>query len=100
MVVFLSATAERKLLTLTEYLLENWGLKAKNDFVEKLTQKIRQLALYPESCPKSTQFQNLYKCVVTKQTTLYYRITTEQNAVEIITVFDTRQDAQKLKKDL
>jgi len=56
--------------------------------------------IQPDSCPKSSEFDNLYKCVVTKQTTFYYRILEEKNEIEIITVFDTRQNPDKLKEDL
>ena len=36
MIVFLSELAENKLLKLTDFLLENWNLKVKNDFSKKL----------------------------------------------------------------
>lgn len=100
MEVFLSELAEKKLIDLTEYLLSEWGLKAKNEFVSKLTNKIGQVASQPESCPQSKQLKGLYKCVVTKQTTFYYRINKEAKLIEIITVFDTRQNPKKLKRDL
>ena len=100
MKVFLSELAENKLLKLSEYLLENWNLKTRDKFIEKLTGRIEQLSLQPESCPKSSEFKGLYKCVVTKQTTFYYRISTELNEIEIITIFDTRQNPKKLRKDV
>lgn len=98
--VFLSKSAEEKLLKVTEYLLENWGANVKKEFINKLTQKIDQIALQPESCPKSSVFKNLYKCVVTKQTTFYYRISTTPKSIEIITLFDTRQSPNKLSDEL
>ena len=49
MKVFLSELAERKLLKLAEYLLENWNLKTRDKFIEKLTEKIKQISLQPES---------------------------------------------------
>lgn len=100
MKVFLSELAELKLLKLSEYLLEIWGLKARDKFISQLTQKIQQISVQPDSCPQSTEFHNLYKCVVTKQTTFYYRIKTEEKEIEIITIFDTRQNPTKLKEDL
>ena len=100
MKVFLSELAENKLLKLSEYLLENWNLKTRDKFIEKLTGKIEQISLQPESCSKSSEFKGLYKCVVTKQTTFYYRISTELDEIEIITIFDTRQNPNKLKKDI
>ena len=100
MKVFLSELAENKLLKLSDYILENWNLKTRDKFIEKLTEKIKQISLQPESCPRSSEFKGLYKCVVTKQTTFYYRISTELNEIEIITIFDTRQNPNKLKKDI
>ena len=100
MKVFLSELAESKLLKLSEYLLENWNLKTRDKFIEKLTGKIEQISLQPESCPQSSEFKGLYKCVVTKQTTFYYRISRELNEIEIMTIFDTRQNPKKLRKDI
>jgi len=98
MKVYLSELAESKLLRLSEYLLEKWNKRTRDKFFVKLTNKIDQISSQPYSCPKSEKFNGLYKCVVTKQTTLYYRIQSDE--IEIITVFDTRQDPGKLKKDL
>ncbi len=100
MKVFLSELAERKLLKLSEYLLEKWNLKTRDKFIEKLTEKIEQISLQPESCLQSSEFKELYKCIVTKQTTFYYRISTESNEIEIITIFDTRQNPDKLSQDI
>lgn len=100
MKVFLSELAENKLLKLSDYILENWNLKARDKFIEKLTEKIKQISKQSESCPQSSEFKGLYKCVVTKQTTFYYRISTELNEIEIITIFDTRQNPNRLKKDI
>ncbi|AMC10226.1 plasmid stabilization protein [Lutibacter profundi] len=100
MKVFLSELAETKLLKLSNFLLENWNLKVRNDFIKKLTSKIDQISEQPESCPQSSEFNGLFKCVVTKQTTFYYRINPDRNEIEIITVFDTRQNPNKLEKDI
>lgn len=43
MEVFLSELAERKLLKLSEFLLETWNLKTRDKFIEKLTEKIKQI---------------------------------------------------------
>ena len=100
MEVYLSELAEKKLTKLTEYLLKKWNFKVKNDFILKFTNKIEQLISQPESCPQSKQFKGLYKCVVTKQTTFYYRINWDLKQIEIITIFDTRQNPDKLQKDI
>jgi plasmid stabilization system protein ParE len=100
MKVFLSELAESKLLKLSDYLLENWSLKTRDKFIEKLSEKIKQISIQPESCPESSEIKGLYKCVVTKQTTFYYRILIESKEIEVITIFDTRQSPDKLKKDV
>ncbi|MDR6968603.1 plasmid stabilization system protein ParE [Flavobacterium arsenatis] len=98
--IFLSELAENKLLDLTDYLLRKWNLKVKNDFIDKFSNKINQISLYPESCIQSNDFDGLYKCVVTKQTTFYYRVDFIKKEIEIITIFDTRQTPDKLSQDL
>ncbi len=100
MKVFLSELAENKLLKLNTFLLENWNLKIRNDFIKKLTSKIEQISNQPESCPQSFEYKGLFKCVVTKQTTFYYRLNIDKKEIEIITVFDTRQNLDQLEKDI
>lgn len=100
MKVFLSELAESKLLLLSEYLLETWNLKVRDKFISKLTDKIEQISSHPTSCSRSDEFEGLYKCVVTKQTTFYYRILKLSNEIEIITLFDTRQNPENIKKDI
>ena len=100
MKVYLSLLAETKLLKLSEHLLENWNLKIRDQFIEKLTERIKQISMYPESCPKSIHFDGLFKCVVTKQNTFYYRVNFDLKEIEIITMFDTRQDPDTLNKEI
>lgn len=45
---------------MTDFLLENWNLKVRNDFIKKLTSKIKQVSEQPESCPQSTDFSARY----------------------------------------
>lgn len=100
MKVSLSNLATSKLIKLYNYLTENFSLQTKNDFHKKLTLKIKQISHYPFSCIVSIENKGLYKCVLTKQTTLYYRVLQNQQEIEIITIFDTRQNPNKLQKDL
>ena len=100
MQVFLSELAESKLLRLSEYLLEEWDLKTRDRFFEKLSARIKQISIQPDSCPRSKEFDNLYKCVVTKHTTFYYRILYYHNEIEIITILDTRQHPDNLTREL
>lgn len=98
--IYLSELAESKLLRLSDYFIEEWDLKTRDKFIEILNNKVKQISLQPQSCPVSDEFPGLYKCVVTKQTTFYYRILSQFSEIEIITIFDTRQDPDKLQTDL
>ncbi len=100
MKVFVSELAENKLKKLTTYLLEEWNYKVKKDFLTKLTLKIEQISEQPESCQKSEEFGGIYKCVVTKHTSFFYRINFAKEEIEIITIFDTRQNPDKLKTQI
>ena len=94
--VIISKTSENKLnKLLSTYKLER---KGKNNFIEKLDKSIHTIQLNPESFPLSNRNQGLYKCVITKQTTLFYRFNSKN--IIIVTIFDTRQNPDKLKKDL
>ena len=92
--VVFSKRARRRLEKLLDYLESEWSLKVKNEFIEKLDRCVLQISRHPESCPVSEEFPGLYKCVVTKQTTFYYRI--EEKEIQVITFFDNRQDPKKL----
>ena len=96
--IVLSKTAEKKLQKLFDFLTEEWSEKVKNEFIKKLDFSINSIKNQPESFPESKMQKGLRKCVVTKQTTLYYSFNIKQ--ISILTVFDTRQHPQKLNKEL
>ncbi len=50
----------------------------------------------PESFPKSEINSKYNKCVITKQSTIYYRY--NSNQVRVLSLFDTRQSTNKIKK--
>jgi hypothetical protein len=72
--VYLSELAEAKLLILNDYLLIGWSVQIRDKFFDKFTRKLNLILLRPQICPQSMVYKGLYKCVVTKQTTFYYRI--------------------------
>lgn len=96
--VIISKTAEKRLNELFTYLLENWSQKVKSDFIKKLDSKISLLKEHPEGFPESEKEKGLRKCVISKQTTMFFRFNSQQ--IKIITFFDTRQSPEKINKDL
>ncbi len=96
--VVISKTAERKLEKLFKYLIEKWSVKVKKDFVKKLDSSIEIIKNQPEIFPESKKGKSLRKCVITKQTTLFYRYNSKR--INIVTIFDTRQNPNKLDKEI
>lgn len=96
--VIISKTAEKKLELLFGYLLENWSVTVKKEFIKKLDSSIAVIQNQPEIFPESKKGKGLRKCVITEQTTLYYRYNSER--INIVTIFDTRQDPKKLKREI
>jgi len=96
--VVISKTAEKKLHKLFEYLITEWSVKVKTDFVEKLDSSIEIIKNQPEIFPESKKAKGLRKCVITKQTTLYYRYNSKR--INLVTIFDTRQNPNKLEKEI
>lgn len=97
-IVLVSKTAEKKLEGLFEFLIEKWSFKVKSEFVKKLDRNIEIIKNNPEGFPESENKAGLHKCVITKQTTLYYRY--DDDKIVIVTLFDTRQNPEDLKKEL
>ena len=96
--IIFSKNAEKSLLELFEYLEIKWSKKVKDKFISKLDKVIYLIQIEPEIFPKSELNKNYYKCVLSKQTAIYYKFNTKR--VEIIAFFDTRQDPNKIKKDI
>lgn len=96
--VVISKTAETKLEKLFEYFIEKWSVEVKKDFVEKLDSSIEIIKNQPEIFPESKKGKGLRKCVITKQTTLYYRYNSKR--INIVTLVDTRQNPNKLAKEI
>ena len=96
--VKISKTAEKKISKLLDYLLENWSLKVKSDFVKKLDRSIDLIKSDPHIFPESDKISGLHKCVITKQTTLYYRFNSK--TIFLVTIFNNRQKPSKLKKEV
>jgi len=96
--VYQSPLAEKKLFQLLDYLESEWGLNSKATFVKKLRTAIKNLEVVPYSFPLADAKIGIHKCVVTKQTSIYYRIRNEE--IEIITLMDNRQDQEKLFKEI
>ena len=78
-----------------KFLEENWSAKEKSNFVLKLDKRIKLIAHYPELFPKSEKSKIVRRSVLTEHRTIFYLI--KQNIIEVLSLFDVRQDSNKIK---
>ena len=96
--VILSKIASRKLDVLFDYLQSNWSQSVKTNFIKRLDKRLVQINDNPESFPISDKVKGLHKCVITKQTSLYYLF--DNHTINIITVFFSKQNPDGLSKEI
>lgn len=94
--VVLTKRASFRLEELFNYLETKWSEKVKNDFVNKFENAIYQIRKYPEIAPKSNAIPGLHRYIVSKQTSIIYRI--DEKSITIVTIFDNRMDPDNLNK--
>lgn len=90
MKIFLSPEAEEQLDNLLFYLENVWGERVMFNFIDKFEQALALIQKMPQAYPISEKMPGLHRCVVTRQTSLYYQI--EADVVEIVAVLDNRQE--------
>jgi len=78
-----------------QYLTDNWTEKEISKFFRKLDHRIYLISQRPLLYPLTNSRKNVRRSVLTSQITIYYR--TNKQAVEILTLFDNRQNPSKLK---
>ena len=100
MKVYLSPVADYKLTELLVWLEEEWGQAAKTKFLKKLEHKFTRISNHPESNPRTEDFEELRWCVVTPQSSFYYRVLEKEEEIEIVTITDNRQHPERIIKEL
>ena len=93
-----SKTAEKNLDDVLNFIEAKWSKKSKDLYLVKFQKAVSIISMNPEIFPKSSVNKKYRKCVITKQSTLLYSF--GSNEIRIHTVFDTRQDPNKIKKDI
>ena len=92
----LSLKAEKQLENLFEYLISKWSVRIQKKVAEKIYKNFKLIEVNCELFPKSNYNIDLHKCVVSKQTTIFYQV--RKNEIVVISVFDTRQNPFKINK--
>ncbi len=90
-----SPEAERDFLGILNYLLENWPSSIADHFIDQISDSIHLIQVRPTLYPVINKSFGIRRCVVTRHNSLFFRIIDE--AIEILRIFDTRQDPEKLR---
>lgn len=90
-----SPRSRRDYFQLLDYLLNTWGPMSVKKFNTRFNKVLNQITAYPDLYPATKKISNIRRCVLSKQTTLYYRV--KNHDVELVTLFDNRQHPSKKK---
>lgn len=94
--LFWSEKAIRDLENILEYLKSEWTTKEVNQFRTSLKYRLNLIKNYPKLFSPSTAKPNLRRSVLSKQTSIYYHINSQDQRVTIVRLFDNQMDIGKL----
>ena len=78
---------------LAEYLFEKWGEKVLQEVYDEILSITNQISKMPEMFPPANKKKKIRYAVVTKQTTIIYKILKRE--IVLVALFDTRQNPDK-----
>ncbi len=93
--VIWSLAAEGDLEDVLDFLNKKWSSRIALQFLKKVENVIDLISEDPKLFPLIHKKLGVRKCVLTKQNSLFYR--ENKRNIEIVRLFDTRQDPSKLK---
>ena len=93
--VIWTAESIRNLESILNYLRTKWTEREVTNFIAKLDKAISLISTRPNLFRLTKYRQQIRKCVLTKQTSIYYAV--GRSEIKIISLFDNRQNPDKLK---
>ncbi len=78
-----------------EYIEQRWTQKEIKNFARLLDKHLNIIKENPKIFPQSKKSIDIRRSVLSKQTTIYYKV--ENSTIYLLTLFDNRQDPNKLK---
>jgi len=91
-----SQEAINNLEEILDYLITNWSQKEVIRFKKKLSRQIDLIIQFPNMFPVSVYNTELRKAVLSKQTTLFYKI--KGNEIYLVYIFVNARDIKKIKQ--
>lgn len=92
-----TSEAEQNLHAIFDYLEATWSDREISNFAHNLESYLHTISLNPTTFPYYHKEKNVRRCVLSPQTTIYYREVSAENKVVIITLYDNRRNPDSLK---
>ena len=86
-----SLRARQEMLELLEYISSEYGRKKAEEIYDKIEKILIEISKMPEMCRVSQKQKDLRQCVLSKQTSIYYRI--RDNCIEVVSFRPNRKDS-------
>lgn len=88
-----SKRAKNEYFKLLDYLIDNFGARIAEKVDKDILNTLKQISLNPIQFPDSKEKKGIRRCVLSKQTTIYYRV--KRNYVEIVTLWANKKNPRK-----
>ena len=79
------------------YLEKEWTKREVENFVLEVEEKLKLIADRPRLYKESSKKKNVHRTVITRQTSLVYRVKSLKKEIELILFWDNRKNTKKLK---
>jgi plasmid stabilization system protein ParE len=87
--------AEKSFDEIFKFIKDNWSENSAGKFVKTTNKKLKRISENPQMYPEIENKESVRKAVITKQTSVYYKIFKE--FVRLITFWDNRRNPDNLK---
>ncbi len=86
--------ADKEFDEIIDYLAKEWNVKVKNNFINNFYNKLDLILMFPELGKLISKTKKVRGILITEHIRLYYRI--KNKRIIIMTLYDTRQDPEKM----
>lgn len=90
-----SPRAVQGYFSVLDYLKKEWGDRVVQSFVSRVDDILKLIIANPDLFPVSKSRKTIRRCVITKHTSLYYRL--NKSSIELIAFIDNRSNPKKAK---
>jgi len=83
-----------------DYLIDNWGRNSAKKFKETLMKSLNLISIMPYIYTETEFRENVRRCIVVKQVSMYYKVIEDKNEILIIRFFDNRRNPDVIEEEL